>query len=51
MAWIPEQALKKADALITGFDDSLWSGLMGYIMVRDKEDIRFMFKDGTEIQI
>lgn len=43
--------LRKADSLIMEFDDRLWSGLMTCITVHDKEDIRFTFKDGTEIQI
>ena len=45
------KALQKADSLITEFDDSLWSGLMTCITIHDKEDIRFTFKDGTEICI
>ena len=45
------EELKKAGFLITKFDERLWSGLMTCITVHSKEDIRFMFKDGTEICI
>ena len=43
--------LQKAGSLITEFDERLWSGLMTCITVYSKEDIRFAFKDGTEIFI
>ena len=45
------EELKKADSLITDFDERLWNGLMTCITVHSKEDIRFTFKDGTEICI
>ena len=45
------KALQKADSLITEFDDRLWSALMVCITIYSKEDIQFVFKDGTEIQI
>ena len=41
--------LKKLD-LFTDFDEDLWLSLIGSATVRSKEDIRFMFKDGTEIK-
>ena len=42
--------LKKQKNLITEFDDTLWSSLVDYITVFAKDDIRFTFKDGTEIK-
>jgi site-specific DNA recombinase len=38
------------DALIE-FDGSLWSGLVDYVTVYSKEDIRVTFKDGIEITV
>jgi chromosome segregation ATPase len=41
--------LRKQDDLITEFDDGLWHGLMDYATVYNYKDVRFTFKDGTEI--
>jgi site-specific DNA recombinase len=43
------KTLKKQEALIIEFDGVLWGSLLNYITVNSKEDVRFMFKDGTEI--
>lgn len=37
------------DAL-TEFDGSLWSGLVDFVTVYNKQDVRVIFKDGTEIK-
>lgn len=34
----------------TELDGNLWCSLVGYAAVYDKDDVRFTFKDGTEIQ-
>lgn len=36
---------------ITKFHKDTWYALLDYVTVYDKEDIRFTFKDGTEIQV
>lgn len=36
---------------ITEFHEDTWYALLGYVTVYDKEDIRFTFKDGIEIQV
>lgn len=43
--------LKKQGDLITEFDEKLWHTLMDRIIVYSKNDIRFIFKDGTEITV
>ncbi|MGI5912760.1 MAG: hypothetical protein ACOX6E_09355, partial [Syntrophomonadaceae bacterium] len=42
--------LRKQDNLLTDFDKKLWCSLVDYATVYDKNDVRFTFKDGTEIQ-
>ena len=41
--------LKKQKDLITEFDPSLWGALLDHATIYGKGDIRFTFKDGTEI--
>lgn len=36
---------------ITEFHEDTWYALLDYVTVYDKEDIRFTFKDGTEVQV
>lgn len=43
--------LKKQDDVVTEFDESLWYSLVDYVTVFNKEDVRFTFKDGTEISV
>lgn len=43
--------LAEQNEVITEFDGSLWSGLVDYVTVYSKEDIRVTFKDGTEIAV
>jgi len=38
------------DGLIADFDDRLWFSLLDYATVYCAEDVRFTFKDGTEIR-
>ena len=42
--------LEKQEGLCTEFDESLWISLVDYVTVYNKEDVRFTFKDGTEIR-
>lgn len=42
--------LQKQERLIDKFDKSLWSSLVDFITVYNKEDIRVTFKDGMEIK-
>ncbi len=42
--------LQKQERLIDEFDKNLWSSLVDYITVNNKEDIRITFKDGMEIK-
>ena len=37
------------DALLTEFDEKLRCSLVDYATVYDKGDVRFTFKDGTDI--
>ena len=41
--------LHKQDKLLTEFDEKLWCSLVDYATVYNKDDVRFTFKDGTEI--
>lgn len=43
--------LQKQKDLVTEFDDDLWYNLIEYMTVFNKEDVRFTFKDGTEIKV
>lgn len=43
--------LKKMDGLITEFDSSLWGSLLDHATAYSKEDMRYTFKDGTEIKL
>ena len=44
------KTLKKQGGVVNEFDDALWGGLLDYLTVYKKDDIRFTFKDGTEIK-
>ena len=43
--------LQKQEDLVTEFDENLWYSLIEYVTVFTKEDVRFIFKDGTEIKV
>ena len=43
--------LEKKKGLVIEFDEDLWYSLIEYATVFSKEDIRFTFKDGTEIKV
>ncbi len=42
--------LKDQEGVITEFDDALWSSLVEKIVVKSKEDVTVVFKDGTEMK-
>ena len=43
--------LEKTDVIPVEFDDGFWSATVQHVTVYSKEDIRFTFKDGTEIRV
>ena len=45
------KTISEQEGLITEFDSSLWGGLLENMTVYTKKDIRFKFKDGTEITL
>jgi len=42
--------LCEKNGAIAEFDGSLWSGMVDFVTVYSKDDIRVTFKDGTEIK-
>ena len=42
--------IARQDGVISEFDCNLWTVLVDYVTVYNKEDIRVTFKDGTEIR-
>jgi regulator of replication initiation timing len=42
--------LGKRDGLVTEFDERLWFGLVDFATVYGENDVRFTFKDGTEVR-
>lgn len=43
--------LSRQDSVITEFDEDFWYAMVDYVTVFNKEDVRFTFKDGTEIRV
>lgn len=43
--------LAKQEGVVTEFDEDLWYSLVDHVTVHGKEDVRFTFKDGTEIKV
>ena len=43
--------LEGQDGVVTEFDEEQWYSMVDFVTVFDKEDIRFTFKDGTEIKV
>ena len=41
---------KKQGALVEKFDDGLWSSLVQEVVVKSKDDILFIFKNGFKIK-
>ncbi len=45
------ETLKAQDTLVEKFEPALWCGLLDFVTVYAKDDVRFTFKDGTEIKV
>ncbi len=45
-----QKSLRSRQQLLTEFDEEVWFTLVDYATVYRKDDIRFTFKDGTEIK-
>ena len=43
--------LKDQTGIITEFDDAIWGSLVEKIVVKSKEDVTVVFKDGTEMKV
>lgn len=43
--------MRKHNGLVFEFDERLWHTLVDYATVYTEKDVRFTFKDGTEIQV
>ena len=43
--------LERQDGVATEFDENLWYSPIDFVTVFNKEDVRFTFKDGTEIKV
>ncbi len=43
--------LERQDGVVTEFDEDQWYSMVDFVTVFNKEDIRFTFKDGTEIKV
>ena len=44
------RALEKQGALVEEFDEGLWSSLVQKVVVKSKDDILFIFKNGFKIK-
>lgn len=42
--------LREQAELITEFDEALWDSLVEKLVVKSKDDVTVIFKDGTEIK-
>ncbi|MCL5059046.1 MAG: hypothetical protein M1130_13895 [Actinobacteria bacterium] len=42
--------IQKQDGLMEKFDPALWYSLLDFVTVYSRDDIRFTFKDGTEVK-
>ncbi len=45
------RTLEKQDGLIEEFDAVIWSSLVQEVIVKAKDDIRFIFKNGFEVRV
>ncbi|NCD10376.1 MAG: hypothetical protein EOL98_13365 [Negativicutes bacterium] len=43
--------LKKHGGILTEFDTMLWHSMVDHVTVSNQEEVRFTFKDGSEIQV
>ena len=45
------RTLEKQDGLTHEFDAGIWSSLVQEVIVKSKDDIRFIFKNGFEVRV
>lgn len=45
------RTLEKQDGLMEDFDAGIWSSLVQEVIVKTKDDIRFIFKNGFEVRV
>ena len=45
------RTLEKQDGLTCEFDAGIWSSLVQEVIVKSKDDIRFIFKNGFEVRV
>ena len=45
------RTLEKQDGLTCEFDAGIWSSLVQEVIVKAKDDIRFIFKNGFEVRV
>ena len=45
------RTLEKHDGIIEEFDAGIWSSLVQEVIVKSKDDIRFIFKNGFEVRV
>ena len=45
------RTLEKQDGITYEFDAGIWSSLVQEVIVKSKDDIRFMFKNGFEVRV
>ena len=45
------ETLRQQEDFLAAFDERLWFSLVDHVTVYSAEDVRFTFKDGTEIQV
>ena len=45
------RTLEKRDGLTCEFDAGIWSSLVQEVIVKAKDDIRFIFKNGFEVRV
>ena len=43
--------LEKQDGITCEFDAGIWSSLVQEVIVKAKDDIRFIFKNGFEVRV
>ncbi|MDR1591910.1 MAG: hypothetical protein LBS16_03375, partial [Prevotellaceae bacterium] len=49
--WTAIAELRGQDGLLGEFDERLWHTLVDYATVYSENDVRFTFKDGTEMKM
>ncbi len=44
------KGLKKQEGVVTEFTETLWLSLADHALINSREDVRFIFKNGIDIQ-